>query len=460
MDQMAAQGWVCVAINYRLAPRDACPAHIVDVKRAIAWIKEHIADYGGDPDYLVDHRGSAGGHLAALAALTPGDPTFQPGFEDADTSVQAAVPFYGVYDFAGSTGLRNATEMRDTFLGPRVMQSTLAGRARPLRGGLAHPAHHPRRPGLLRPPRRPTTRSCRSTRRGSSSPSCANVEEVGRLRRAARRPARVRHLPARSAAPTRCARSTGTSTGTGTPGATGSRPTAGSTPKSSTTAHERGASRGPARARAGRHGLHARGRGLLLHRWARERLPHGPVLEVGTYCGKSAIYLGAAAREVGGTVFTVDHHRGSEENQAGWEHHDPDLVDAGARPHGHAARLPPHPRRTPGSRTRWSRSSAGRPRSARCGARPLSLVFIDGGHAEEHAARPTTRGWAPWLVHRRLPGHPRRVPRPCRRRPAAVRRFYLRALASGDFEEVEALGSMRVLRRTSRRRRRPRRLTR
>ena len=68
--------------------------------------------------------------------------------------------------------------------------------------------------------------------------------------------------------------------------------------------------------------------GLALHRLARERLPHGPVLEVGTYCGKSAVYLGAAAREVGGTVFTVDHHRGSEENQAGWEHHDPTLVDA------------------------------------------------------------------------------------------------------------------------------------
>ena len=67
--------------------------------------------------------------------------------------------------------------------------------------------------------------------------------------------------------------------------------------------------------------------GALLHRWARERLPHGPALEVGTYCGKSAIWLGGAAREVGGTVFTVDHHRGSEENQAGWEHHDPTLVD-------------------------------------------------------------------------------------------------------------------------------------
>ena len=123
-NRMAAKGWVCVAINYRLSPRDPWPAHIVDVKRAIAWIKDNIADYGGDPDYLTITGGSAGGHLTALAALTPGDSLFQPGFEDADTSVQAAVPFYGVYDFAGSTGLSNAIGMRDGFLGPRVMQTT------------------------------------------------------------------------------------------------------------------------------------------------------------------------------------------------------------------------------------------------------------------------------------------------------------------------------------------------
>ena len=124
MNQMAAQGWVCVAINYRLSPRDAWPAHIVDVKRAIAWVKDNIADYGGDPHYLAITGGSAGGHLAALAALTPGDPAFQPGFEGADTRVQAAVPFYGVYDFAGSTGLTNAIGMRDSFLGPKVIQTT------------------------------------------------------------------------------------------------------------------------------------------------------------------------------------------------------------------------------------------------------------------------------------------------------------------------------------------------
>ncbi|WP_101524576.1 alpha/beta hydrolase [Nocardioides houyundeii] len=122
MHYLAAQGWVCVAVNYRLAPRHPFPAQIIDVKRAIAWVKEHIAEYGGDPGHVVITGGSAGGHLAALAALTPGDPAYQPGFEDSDTSVQACVPVYGVYDFAGATGLRSATQMRDLFLAPRVLR--------------------------------------------------------------------------------------------------------------------------------------------------------------------------------------------------------------------------------------------------------------------------------------------------------------------------------------------------
>jgi acetyl esterase/lipase len=127
MRRMAARGWVCVAINYRLAQRDPFPAQLIDVKRAIAWVKEHIEEYGGDPSYVVITGGSAGGHLTALAALTPNDPTYQPGFESADTQVQAAVPFYGVYDFAGSTGLTNALIMRDGYLGPRVLHKTWAG---------------------------------------------------------------------------------------------------------------------------------------------------------------------------------------------------------------------------------------------------------------------------------------------------------------------------------------------
>ena len=99
MSHLAELGWVCVAINYRLSPRSTWPDQIVDVKRALAWTKEHIAEFGGDPDWVAITGGSAGGHLSSLAALTANDPQFQPGFEDADTSVRAAVPFYGLYDF-------------------------------------------------------------------------------------------------------------------------------------------------------------------------------------------------------------------------------------------------------------------------------------------------------------------------------------------------------------------------
>lgn len=126
MHRMAAKGWVCVAINYRLSPRDAMPAHIIDVKLAIKWIRENIAEYGGDPDYIAITGGSAGGHLSALAALTPNAPEYQPGFEEADTTLQVAVPHYGVYDMAGSTGLRSAELLRDAFLAPRVFKTTWA----------------------------------------------------------------------------------------------------------------------------------------------------------------------------------------------------------------------------------------------------------------------------------------------------------------------------------------------
>ncbi|PXY28078.1 alpha/beta hydrolase [Prauserella muralis] len=106
MLHMAQRGWVCVAINYPLSPSARWPEHIVAAKRALAWIREHIDGYGGDPSYVVTTGGSAGGHLAALLALTPNDAALQPGFEDADTSVQGCVPHYGVYDFAATSGSR------------------------------------------------------------------------------------------------------------------------------------------------------------------------------------------------------------------------------------------------------------------------------------------------------------------------------------------------------------------
>ena len=98
MNALAAAGWVCVAINYRLSPRAKFPDHLVDCKLALAWIREHIAEYGGDPERVVVTGGSAGGHLAAMVALTANDPRFQPGFEDIDTSVVASIPIYGAYD--------------------------------------------------------------------------------------------------------------------------------------------------------------------------------------------------------------------------------------------------------------------------------------------------------------------------------------------------------------------------
>jgi acetyl esterase/lipase len=99
MVHLASRGWVCASADYRLSPRATFPDHIVDLKRAIQWIREHGPEYGADPDFLVVTGGSAGGHLAALVALTPNAPEYQPGFEDADTSVAGCVAFYGVYDF-------------------------------------------------------------------------------------------------------------------------------------------------------------------------------------------------------------------------------------------------------------------------------------------------------------------------------------------------------------------------
>jgi len=111
MHHLSAHGWVCVAPNYRLSPRATFPDHLVDVKLVLRWIREHIAEYGGDPDFVAITGGSAGGHLAALAALTANEPGYQPGFETVDTSVDACVPFYGAYDLTGRFRGRGADGM-------------------------------------------------------------------------------------------------------------------------------------------------------------------------------------------------------------------------------------------------------------------------------------------------------------------------------------------------------------
>jgi acetyl esterase/lipase len=123
MNHLAARGWVCFAPNYRLSPKATWPDHIVDVKRALAWVHEHGHEWGADPGFLVLSGGSAGGHLIALAALTQNDPEWQPGFEDGDTSVSACVPYYGVYDVASETGTSAASVREKRLLARMVMKT-------------------------------------------------------------------------------------------------------------------------------------------------------------------------------------------------------------------------------------------------------------------------------------------------------------------------------------------------
>lgn len=199
------------------------------------------------------------------------------------------------------------------------------------------------------------------------------------------------------------------------------------------------------------HALAAKGfmpedEGAFLHRIARERLAEGPVLEVGSYCGKSAIYLGAAAREIGGTVFTLDHHRGSEENQAGWAWHDPSVVDPAT---GRMDTLP-HFRRTIERAGLEETVVAVVGRSAGVAAlwsTPLAMLFIDGGHSEDEAQTDYSC-WSPHVmvggalaIHDVFPD-----PADGGQPPYHV---YLRALDSGEFREVRQVGSLRVLERVA-----------
>ncbi len=181
--------------------------------------------------------------------------------------------------------------------------------------------------------------------------------------------------------------------------------------------------------------------GALLHRLALERLPHGPALEVGSYCGKSAVYLGAAARATGGTVFSVDHHRGSEENQPGWDYHDETLADP---VFGRLDTLPAF-RRTIAEAGLEEQVVAVVGRSITVSTHwrtPLSLLFVDGGHTHEHASGDYL-GFGRWVAHGATMVIHDVFPDPADggRPPYEI---YLRALVGG-FEERTGLGSMGVL---------------
>jgi predicted O-methyltransferase YrrM len=183
--------------------------------------------------------------------------------------------------------------------------------------------------------------------------------------------------------------------------------------------------------------------GLALHAAGVEAGRVGPLLEVGTYCGKSAVYLGAAARTAGTVCFTVDHHRGSEENQAGWEHHDPEVVDPET---GRMDTLPFFRRtiRTAGLDDVVVGIVGYSVPISRAWRTPLGLLFIDGGHAEDVALADYV-GWS----HHVAPGGMLAIhdvfedPADGGQAPFHV---WQRAVADG-FAPVSTTGSLRVLRR-------------
>ncbi len=148
--ELAAAGWVCASMNYRLSPHATFPDHLIDVKRAIAWLRDNIAKHGGDPRFIVIAGGSAGGHLATLAAVTANQPALQPGFVDADTSVQGCVSYYGVYDFADRDSSFGHKAFRDLLLA-RIVMKRHHERERDAYDH-ASPIHHVGRDGAVIPP--------------------------------------------------------------------------------------------------------------------------------------------------------------------------------------------------------------------------------------------------------------------------------------------------------------------
>jgi predicted O-methyltransferase YrrM len=186
--------------------------------------------------------------------------------------------------------------------------------------------------------------------------------------------------------------------------------------------------------------------GLALHAAAIDAAAAGPLLEVGTYCGKSAVYLGAAARAGGTILYTVDHHRGSEENQAGWEWHDERLVDPRT---GRMDTLPFFRRTIEDAGLEDVVVAVVGPSTtvAAHWATPLGLVFVDGGHAFD-VALADYESWSPHIA----PGG-RLVFHDVFERPEdggqAPYEVWKRAVASGVFEPVSTTGSLRVLRRAN-----------
>ena len=188
MYRFAQAGWVCFSIDYRRSPRATFPAHIIDVKRGIAWVKANADRYGIDPTQVAISGSSAGGHLASLAALSPSDPAFQPGFEAADTSLIACLSFYGIYDFTDRHGLWPHRGLA-LLLRLVVMKRRLDDTSRPFYEQASY------RPAVLHRARR---RRFAGAGRGGAPirrRPARRLPRAGRVRGDSRRPARLRRDP-------------------------------------------------------------------------------------------------------------------------------------------------------------------------------------------------------------------------------------------------------------------------
>jgi len=195
--------------------------------------------------------------------------------------------------------------------------------------------------------------------------------------------------------------------------------------------------------------LHSKGflddaEGLRLHDLAREHARLGPIVEIGSYCGKSSVYIGSAVRDVGGVLVCVDHHRGSEENQPGWEYHDAELVDPEAgkldtlawlRRTIHRAGLEDH------VVVMVTRSKT----AASLVNVPLGMVFIDGGHTHE-AAHADYEAWSGKIARGGILAIHDLFPDPAAGGQAPIE-IYRRAVASGLFDELPTTKTLGVLRR-------------
>ncbi len=185
--------------------------------------------------------------------------------------------------------------------------------------------------------------------------------------------------------------------------------------------------------------------GMALHEAALSVGARGPLLEIGAYCGKSSVYLGAAAQGVGSTLFSIDHHRGSEENQAGWEHHDSDLVDVST---GRMDTLPEFRRTIERARLEDCVVAVVGPSVAiaRAWTTPLAFLFIDGGHGIQ-PARDDYENWTPLVMQGGLLAIHDVFPDSSEGGQAPFEEIYRPAVAGGRFAEVKVwrTGSLRVL---------------